>query len=255
MDQKISPEGRVTLTLVPVSAIADFRAPTQAELNGGSALNVSPALAWDGTTLPAGTESDDVDDRAITDKGNATSRGSAQYEGTLNFFHPRDKTDMTNVASQVYDFLRIPGVPVYAITRLLQAEYEDGYEEGEWISVYRFLTDSWEDDIEGDDSYKYAVGMLTQGEVVAYTQVANIDPITIANASGSDTLAVGEHAVIRAEMGGHRATQTVNWESSNPSVASVSRNGVVTANDTGTADIKATHPAAPDSTAIEITVQ
>lgn len=253
MDQKISPEGWVNVTLVPVAAVADYRAPEASELNNSPALNVSAAIAWDGSTLPAATESDDVDDRAITDRGNATSRGSAQYEGTLNFFHPRDKTDMTNLASQAYDFLRKPGVPVYAIVRLLQSKAEEDFEAGEWISVYRFLTDSWEDDIEGDDSYKYAVGMLTQGEVMPYTQVKNSSPITITN-TGPVGLVVGDHAVLRAEMGGHRATQTVNWESDDPVVASVSPNGVVTANSSGTAEITATHPAAGDSDPVEITV-
>lgn len=251
MDTKVSPNDRITVSLVPVIGVADYEAPTDAELN--AALNVSAAIAWDGTTLPTATESDDVDDRSITDKGNATSRGSAQYEATLNFFYPRDKTDMTNIASQVYDFLRNPRVPVYAITRVLQADPDAPYEEGEWISVFRFLTDAWEDDIEGDDSYKYAIGMLTQGEVVAYTQVRNSDPIEIEN-TGSDSIAVGDHVAIRAEMGGHRATQVVKWVSSDTEVASVSPNGVVTGNGAGTAEITAEHAAAPTSTAIEITV-
>lgn len=253
VDQKVTPNDRVTVTLVPVIGIADYEAPTAAELNAASAINASPAIAWDGSTLPAATESDDVDDRSITDKGNATSRGTSQYEGTLNFFYPRDKTDMTNPASVVFDFLRKPGVPVYAITRVLQATPDEPYTEGEWISVFRFLTDGWEDDIEGDDSYKYSVSMLTQGEVIAYTQVKNSSPITVTN-TGSGSLSVGDVEALRAEMGGHRATQVVKWESSDPEVATVTPNGVVKALSAGTAEITATHPAADDSTPITITV-
>ena len=253
VDQKVTPNDRVTVTLVPVIGISDYEAPTAAELNGPTAVNASPAIAWDGSTLPAASESDDVDDRSITDKGNATSRGSAQYEGTLNLFHPRDKTDMTNPASVVYDFLRKPGVPVYAITRVLQADPEDNYTAGEWISVYRFLTDGWEDDIEGDDSYKYAVSMLTQGEVIAYTQVKNSSQIEIVN-TGLNSISVGEVVAIRAEMGGHRATQTVEWKSSDPLVAVVTPNGVVKGLSAGSADITAVHPAASESDPIAINV-
>lgn len=253
MDVKVTPNDRVTVTLVPVVAIADYEAPTAAELNGGSAVNASPAIAWDGSTLPVASESDDIDDRSIVDKGNATSRGSAQYEGNLNLFHPRDKTDMTNPASVVYDFLRKPGVHVYAIVRVLQKDPTEAYAAGEWISVYRFLTDGWEDDIEGDDSYKYSVSMLTQGEVVAYTQVKNSSSITVTN-TGTDTLSTGDVTALRATMGGHRATQAVEWKSSNPTVAVVSPNGVVKALANGTANITAEHPAASTSTALEITV-
>ena len=254
-DQKVTANGNVQIWLVPSTGIVDYKSPTAAEINAG--VNVSNAIAWEGTTIPTATESDDVDDRSLLDKGNATTRGAAQFEAALNFFTPSNHLDLTDLYAQVYDLLRIPRVPLYAVVRVLQAPegVATPVSAGQWISVYRFLTDSWIDDISEDDSYKYAVGFLTQGELAVYTQVKNATPVTVVNASGSGSLGVDDHAVLRATLGGKRATQVVTWVSSDPAVASVSPNGVVTGVSTGTASITANHPAASAaSTPVAITV-
>lgn len=252
-DQKISANGNVDIWLVPVAGIADYRSPTAAEINAG--LRVTPAIAWDGTTFPTSTGSDDIDDRSLEDKGNATTRGAAQFEGTLNFFYPKDLNESLTDYGKAFTFLRVPRVPVYVVTRVLQrtSGVATPAAAGEWISVYRFLTDGWTDDIAEDDSYKYAISLLTQGDVSVYTQVKNATPATIAPLTAS--VAVGAHAVIRATLGGKRATQVVEWKSSNPAIATVSQNGVVTGVAAGTANITATHPAASAvSTASVVTV-
>ena len=254
-DQKVTSNGNVQVWLVPATGIADYRSPTAAEINAG--LNVTAAIAWEGTTVPTATESDDVDDRSLLDKGNATTRGAAQFEGTLNFFYPEDLNENVTDYGKAFTFLHQPRVPVYAIVRVLQAPegVATPAAAGEWISVFRFLTDGWTDDIADDDSYKYAIGLLSQGEVAIYTQVKNATPVTVTNASGSGALTVGDHAVLRATLGGKRATQVVEWSTSNPAVASVSQNGVVTAIAAGTANIIASHRAASaPSTPVAITV-
>lgn len=253
MDEKATSNGNVQVWLVPTVAIADYRSPTAAEI--GSGLNVTDALAWEGTTFPTATDSDDVDDRSMLDKGNATTRGAASFEATLNFFYPKDLDENVTDYGKAFSMLRVPRVPLYAITRVLQGTEgvaDAAPSAGQWISVYRFLTDGWTDDISDDDSYKYAVGMLTQGEVKIYTQVQNASAITLTAASTS--VNVGESTTIRAVMGGKRATQAVEWSSDNPAVATVSPNGVVTGVSAGTANIEATHPAADDATPVEITV-
>lgn len=254
-DTKITSNGNVQVWLVPATGIANFRSPTAAEINAG--LNVTSAISWEGTTIPAATESDDVDDRSLLDKGNATTRGAAQFEGTLNFFYPSDLNENITDYGKAFTFLRVPRVPVYVVVRVLQAPegVATPAAAGEWISVFRFLTDGWSDDISEDDSYKYAVGLLTQGQVAIYTQVKNATPVTVTRAGGTGSLAVGAKAVMRATLGGKRATQVVTWTSSAPNVASVSPNGVVTAISGGTANITANHPAASAaSTPVVITV-
>ena len=255
MDQRIASNGNTTVWLIPANGIADYRSPTVAEINAG--INATPAIAWDGTTFPTASDSDDVDDRSLEDAGNATTRGSAQFEATLNFFHPKVNTDNAGDFGKVYNFLRQPRVPVYVVTRVLQKPTEGAYkaaEAGEWISVYRFISDGWEDDVADDDSYKYAISFLTQGNVAVYTQVKNSSPVTVTNASGSGSLAVGGHAVLRATLGGKRATEVVEWSSSDPKIATVSPNGVVTAVKAGTATITATHPAAGGTPGAGVTI-
>ena len=255
MDQKTTSNGNVQVWLVPAIGIADYRSPTAAEINAG--LNVTSAIAWDGTTIPAASESDDTDDRSLLDKGNATTRGAAQFEGTLNFFYPDDLNENVTDYGKAFTFLHQPRVAVYAVVRVLQAPegIATPAAAGEWVSVFRFLTDGWTDDIADDDAYKYAIGLLAQGEVSVYTQVKNATPVTVTNASGTASIAVDDHLVLRATLGGKRATQVVEWTSSNPAVANVSSNGVVTGVGPGTANITASHRAASaPSTAIAVTV-
>ena len=253
MDEKFTSNGNTTVWLIPATGIADYRSPTPAEINAG--LDVTPAIAWEGTTFPTASDSEDMDDRSLRDKGNATTRGAASYEAVLNLFYPKDLQDTTSDYGKAYQMLRVPRVPVYVVTRVGQSpegKHKDAA-AGEWISVYRFVSDGWTDDFEGDDSNKYAIGMLTQGEVAVYTQVKNASPVMVTPATA--TVGVGGHAILRATLGGKRATQVVEWVSSNPSVATVSPNGVVTGVKAGSATVTASHPAASAaSTATAITV-
>lgn len=257
METMFTSNGNARVYILPVSGLANYQSPTAAEL--AAALDVSPSIAWDGTTFPSATDSEDVEDRSLLDKGNATSRGAASFEATLNFFYPENNLDAASDFGKAYQMLRVPRVPVYVVTMVSQApegEYGVFPEAGDWISVYRFISDGWTDDIEGDDSRKYAISFLTQGELMVYTQVKNATPVTVANASGSATLGVGDHIVLRATLGGKRATQTVKWASSDITKATVSPNGVVTGVAVGTANITASHPAASaPSTAVAVTVE
>lgn len=254
-DQKVTTNGHVDVWAVPVTGIADYRSPTAAEINAG--IRLTPAIAWDGTTFPANDESSDVDDRSLEDVGNATSRGFAQFGAELSFFRPV-VGDNASEAALAWNFFKTPRVPLYLVTRVLQRTPAPGTTPaaaGDWVSVFRFISDTVNDDTEGEDSVKFIVGLLPQGELSVYTQVKNASPVTVTNASGSTSLAVGGHAVLRATLGGKRATQVVTWRSSDESVARVSPNGVVTGVSAGTASITASHPAASAaSTAVSFTV-
>lgn len=255
VDEKVTSNGHVDVWAVPVTGIANYLSPTAAEVNAG--IRLTPSIAWEGTTFPAPDESGDVDDRSLEDIGNALSRGFAAFGAELSFFRPVPG-DTTSEAALSWNFFKTPRVPVYIVTRVLQRTVAPGTTlatAGDWISVYRFITDTVNDDTEGEDSVKFIVGFLPQGEVSVNTQVKNATPVTLTNASGSGTLTVGQHAVIRATLGGKRATQVVDWTSSAPNVATVSQNGVVTAVSAGTANISATHASATGATTpIAITV-
>lgn len=255
-DEKVTSNGHVDIWAVPVTGIANYRSPTATEISTNG-VRLTSAIAWDGTTFPANDESSDIDDRSLEDIGNALSRGFAQFGAELTFFRPVEG-DTTSEAAAAWDLFKTPRVPVYLVTRVLQRTPSPGTTAataGDWISVYRFITDTVNDDTEGEDSVKFIVGFLPQGELSVYTQVKNATPPSVTNASGTTTLDVGDHAVLRATLGGKRATQAVNWVTSDDTVVQVSPNGVVTAVGAGTAGVTATHPAASAaSTAISFTV-
>lgn len=253
MNKKAISNGNVTVWVVPAAGIANFKAPTPAEINAG--LDITDAIAWESTTFPSATESEDIDDRSLRDKGNASTRGAAAFEADLNLFYPKVKGDVTSDYGKAYNFFKRPGVPVYLVTRVLQAptgEHKDA-KKGEWVSVYRFITDGWTDDFEGDDSIKYAVGFLTQGEVLPYTQVAG-GVLSLESLSGATSVDVGKSIVLGATLDNKPATRVVKWSSSDPTKARVSGNGVVTGIAGGAVDIEVSHPAATAAKTLSVTV-
>src|SRR3954467_15811033 len=107
-DLKVTSNGNVEIWAVPVAGIANIQAPTAAEINAGVVL--SNAVAWEGSDFPANDASNDVDDRSIRDRGNATSRGFAQFGATLSFFRPLP-TDTTSEYALAWAFFKTPRVP------------------------------------------------------------------------------------------------------------------------------------------------
>lgn len=254
-DTKVFSNGYLNVAFIPINGLAVPAAPTAAELNAG--VMASHAVAFEGTTWPTMAESNEIDDRSILDRGNATSRGFASYEGTLQFFYPKDLNETASVFGQVFEMLRIPRGEYWVVTRILQNTQNEAtpFAAGQFVSVFKFIADTFINDLEGEDSYKYNVELLQQGQVFPNTLVKVATAVTLTNASGAATVAVDDHLVIRATLGGHRVTNAVEWTSSDPDVAYVSPNGVVTGVSAGTADISASHPSATGAaTPISITV-
>lgn len=254
-DTRVYSNGYLDIVFIPINGLTTPAGPLATEVNAG--LNISEAVAWDGSTFPAMSESSDVEDRGIKDAGNATSRGFAQYEGALTMFYPRDLKETATTFGKVFQMLKLPGGAYWVVTRVLQGVKGEvnPMTAGQFVSVYRFIADTFINELEGEDSYKYLVEMLQQGYAYPNTLLAPAGAISVTNATGETEIAVNDHVVLRASLSGHRATQLVRWESSNPDVAYVSQNGVVTGISAGTADITATHPSATGpSTAVEITV-
>lgn len=253
-DDKVTSNGRVDIWAVPATGIANPDAPTAAEIAAG--VRLTPAVAWSGTTFPSADASSDVDDRSLEDVGNALGRGYAQYGAELSFFRPVEG-DTTSEYADAWDLFRETRSMWYLITRVLQrsvAPATTAATAGDWISVYKVMNSTVNDDTAGEDSVKFVVGFLPQGFLSAYTQVKGSSPVT-ATRVGSGSLAVGGHAVIRATLNGKRATNVVTWSSSDPAVATVSPNGVVTAVSAGSTNITASHDAASAaSSAVAITV-
>jgi hypothetical protein len=255
-DTKITSNGNVQIWAVPVSGIANINAPTAAEINAGVSLD--NAVAWEGTTFPANDASNDVDDRSIMDAGNATSRGYAQFAATLSLFRPQPG-DTTSEYGVAWTFLKTPRVPVILVVRTLQgtAGTHTVAAAGQWVNLYQFISDTVNDNTEGEDSYKYIVNFSPQGNLAINTQVKNASAPTVSPASLSVTAAAGvNHSKpLRAVLGGNRATNVVTWTSADPTKATVSKNGVVTGVASGSTTVTANHPSASAaSTTVAITI-
>ena len=248
-DERFVGNKNVDIWWIDEGDYVDADSPTAAEIN--AALRVTPAVAWDGSTFPAASDSDSDADLGLWDDANATSRGAMQMDASLNYFYPKDLSDNTTDYGKVYQHFRklgLRGILVTRISQLTASGTVTPAAAGQWISVYKGVTDGFQSDLEGDDSYKYAINYLPQGLVKVNTQVKNTGAITITRLSAAGSVAVGDKITLRATMGGHYATQVVDWRSSDPAVAAVSQNGVVTAVSTGSANITAVHPAAGAAT-------
>lgn len=257
-DEKVFADGYVDAIIIRQNQLTDPSAPSATEINTYG-INISNAIAWDGTTWPTNTDSNDTDDRSIKDAGNAKSRGYSQVEGAFNLFRPLDDTDTVTDYGKVFQFLKDAAdrIPVYVITRILQTTKGEitPVAEGDIVSVFKMITDASADDTEGDDSVKYSTTLLPQGASWPYTQVVGASKNAIvATSPGGATLTVGQSKAMRATLNGKRMTNQVTWASSNPAVLTVSNNGVITGVSAGTASVTATHPAGTVSTGVSITV-
>ena len=256
-DERFVGNKNVDIWWIDEGDYADANSPTAAEINAG--VRVTPAVAWDGTSFPAASDSDTDSDLGLWDDANATSMGAMQFDASINYFYPKDLSEGVSDYGKVYQHFRklgLRGILVTRISQLTASGVVTPAAAGQWISVYKAITDGYQSDFEGDDSYKYAINYLPQGLVKVNTQVKNAGPVVITRVSTAGTVGVGDKVVLRANLGGHYATQVVDWRTSDPAVAAVSQNGVVTAVAAGSVSITAVHPAATGATvAHAITVE
>lgn len=250
VDQKVFAAGRVSIWWVPDGGIADINAPNAAEINAG--VKLSKATAWENYELGA-SESEDVDDRSLMDRGNATTRGAAQFAGTLSFFRDTDPNDTTSPYVQAFEAFRTPRAYGYLVVRVLQNTFgeQDDAAVGQDVSVYRFVADSFVDDTEGDDSVKFTVNFLPQGQLGVYVKVAGGTAEAVPSAG---TVAVGASAKIVLNVAGDDVSVGTKWESDDTTIVTVSPFGVITGVAAGTADVTATFAGATAPVTIPVTV-
>lgn len=251
MDTRVNSNGNVTLWWVPDGGIANVKAPTATEINAGQLL--ADGVSWNDYDL--GTQASDTNnDPAMSAKAKATTLGADKYGGHISFYYPKVYDDNTNIYSKIENLFRVPGVVGYLVVRIDGETATTGTasfpqintaQANDLVHVFYVKSDGQSDVITGDGvKLRYTINFLQQGKDAIYTVVTSgtaptvaITPLTFTAASGTP------HAVLKATVNGRDLTRVVQWASSDPTVATVSQNGVVTRVAAGSVNITATYPA------------
>lgn len=242
---------KVAWVLESQMTTAQAAAPSADILNSAAAVQLNPALAWQDFALGA-TSSDDTDDRGIDDPGNAVGRGFANFEATLSFFRDANDEDQTSDYVKAFETFRTPRTRGYLVMRVAEKRSTAPWAPGDRVSVFRFIADAIRDETEGDDSVKFTVSYLPQGILHPYTQVSG--PGLALDVTETVSVAVGEFDVLDVTLGAFDARAVSRFSSSNPSVATVTPNGVVKGLSAGSAVITTTNPASTSPATTEVTV-
>lgn len=262
VDTRYPVSGSIRAAWVSLNGFANWKAPTKAELD--AALDISDAISWNDKDFGV-QASNTSSDPAITAKGNVANRGAAQYGGAFSFYYPGAFGDNSNLYSLVWDQLRLPGTAGYIVIRVdgLELGVETGtaaqpgttFAVGDLVNVFRVETSGYAEQITGEEAFRYTVGFLPKGQIetfaVVRTSAVGVAPVV----TGPAAATVGTPIVLNATLLGRKYTRGLRWSSSNPAVATVSANAVVTPLSAGTATIIATDEATnTPSTAKTITV-
>ena len=235
-DVKVPASGNIRVWWGTTSAFADYENPTAAEIN--ACRDISDAVSWTDCDFNLAA-SNQLEDPAITSLGKIFDRGFANWGGSISFYYPESFDDATSKYSQVYDTLDAPRTAGYVVMRIDGEESSTSAQNGDFVHVLRVMTDGYAESVTGEEAFRYTVTMLPQGDYAVRTVVGGgtpaVTPSTLASSAGDvDELA--------CTWGGRNYTNGVAWTTSDASVATVSKAGVVTSVATGSATITATSP-------------
>jgi len=244
---------KVAWVLDSAMTTAQAAAPSVTILNGAGTVDLSPAVAWQDWSLGA-SDSDDVEDRGITDPGNAVTRGFANFEATLSFFRDANPNDTTSDYVKAFQTFRTPRTYGYLVLRVADKHWSAPFAAGDRVSVFRFVADAIVDDTEGDDSVKFTVNFLPQGVMHTYTVVAAATPAALTGVATTQTLTVGQVKTIVPTLSGTDVRATSKYSSSDTTKVTVSQSGVIKGIAAGTSTVSVTHPGATAPVTQTVTV-
>jgi hypothetical protein len=239
---------RIQIWLGLASALTDFTRVNVTQLNG--MLQCAPAIRWDG--LDFGMQaSDQIDDRSLDDDATETLRSFLQFGGAMPFFFPK-VTDTTSILRQVFNLVKTRGTELAVIERIGFVDRKTPAAAGDWVNIYKVMTDGYQPDTEGTGGYAYLQTMLPRGSAQPWTVVDAATPTAVTIAGGAVTGAAGTLALRRATYEGNDVTRNADWQSTNQAVAIVN-DGIIEIVGTGTASVTAKMPGSLISTALSVT--
>lgn len=231
--QTVESNGAYTIWAVPLGGIADIDAPTAAEINAG--LLISDVVRIDGTDFGPQT-SEQIDDRSWGDNAAATYRGFDQFSGSVVLYEPKVE-DASSIARQAKTLLGGFRPTFYWVERFADGKTKnDPAAAGDYVSVFKVTADSKQFDTSDRNlGITYTRALVPRGDVAINVLVKTAATPTYAPTTLA--IGVGDHGVVKATLAGRDVTRGGDWVSSDPDVATVSPNGVVTGVAAGTATI------------------
>ena len=237
-DVKVPASGNIRVWWALPNAFANWAAPTAVEIN--ASLDVSDSISWNDFDFGL-QASNTIDDPAITAIGKVSDRGASQFGGGVSFYYPGAFGDASNDYANTYDAMDQPRTKGFLVIRVDGDNIGSSTaSNGDLVSVYRVMTDAYSEVITGEEAFRYTVSFLSQGDLAVRTVVGGTTPVIT---TAAPAISAGESLALEATVGGRIYTNGLKWTSSNPTAASVSSAGVVTAHTTGTVTITATYEA------------
>lgn len=245
MDIPLQSDGNVRFRYYPDGAFANFYWPRVAELNAGQELE--GVTDWD--NFEVGAQASETSDRVpIKAKSAVVRRAAANYGGTASFYYPGVQSDMTNLAAIVFKIFKELNVSGYVVTSV-DGEIGDPnqplinmtFADGDYLSVFKIITDEWDESITGEEEFYYTRTFLKNGGLAPYTVASATAPALVA-AGVAPAATAGSIGSVTALVNGRDHTRGVRWISSAPGNVTVSQTGILKRVAAGAATITATLP-------------
>lgn len=214
-------------------------------------LDISSVVKWDGSDLGV-QDSDDVDDRVLTDSATATIRSSTQFGGNLSLVMPDDFNDTTDIAQQAWELLRTKNTKLWVIERLV-TPVSTAPAAGQDVNVYLVIRDSKAYEKPDDASWGYTIGLLPQGRAYIKRVIAPDTPVALTQTGFDTTMTVGQVSWGQVFASGNNITTLATYSVNDPTLGTVTNNGIVHALAAGALTVTAAYPGYT-SVAVSITV-
>lgn len=221
---KNSSNGNVKVGWLLDSAMTGYPFLAATTLNT-SALDISSAIAWKNYKLGADA-STSIEDRALTDLGNATTRGPAKFGATLSFFRDQNNTDTTSPYQKAFQAFRTEWLVGWLVVRV-NKDASLAWAAGDEYSLYKVINDAPSDTDDGTDPVKFTVTFLAQGQLAVHQQIAGAGVISGVPTTLAKTVAGGAFQ-LQPICGGASIVSRATYASSDLTKARVSAGGTVT---------------------------
>lgn len=217
----------------------------------GSGLDLTAAIAWQNFKLGS-QGSNDIQDRSLADLGNAISRGAAKYGATLAMFRDQNNDDNTSVYQQAFEAFRVINTLGWLVQRVNKPAATP-WAAGDEVSLYKLLANTVADTTAGENSTKFEVTFLSQGDLHVHTMLGGAGTITGIAATASKTVASGPYQ-LQPILAGASIVSRAQYSTSDRSVATVSNGGTVVPIKAGSATITVSYGAASASVVHALTL-